>query len=44
MSINIDVVSNEFDSPMAILEIALSFWLLFKGLQAPSHALSPTEN
>jgi hypothetical protein len=24
-----------FDSPMAIFELALSFWLLFKGLRAP---------
>jgi hypothetical protein len=25
-----------FDSPMAIFEMVLSFWLLFKGIQAPS--------
>jgi hypothetical protein len=24
-----------FDSPMAIFEIALSFWLLFKGIRTP---------
>jgi hypothetical protein len=24
-----------FDSPMATFELALSFWLLFKGLRAP---------
>ena len=29
-----------FDSPMAIFDIALSFWLLFKGLQAPAQAES----
>lgn len=39
-----DGVTNEFDSSMVILEIALSFWLLFKGLQAPSRAMTPLEN
>jgi 4-amino-4-deoxy-L-arabinose transferase-like glycosyltransferase len=24
-----------FDSPMALFELALSFWLLFRGLRAP---------
>ena len=26
-----------FDSPMAIFELVLSFWLLFKGLRTPDH-------
>ena len=30
-----------FDSPMAIFELILSFWLLFKGLKAPSAAPLP---
>ena len=25
-----------FDSPMAILELIVSFWLLFKGIRAPT--------
>jgi hypothetical protein len=29
-----------FDSPMALFEMALSFWLLFKGLQ-PSEIADP---
>jgi hypothetical protein len=24
-----------FDSPMAVFELVLSFWLLFKGLRTP---------
>ena len=30
-----------FDSPMAIFELILSFWLLFKGLKAPAAAPLP---
>jgi hypothetical protein len=31
-----------FDSPMAIFEVILSFWLLFKGLRATAVAPTPT--
>lgn len=31
-----------FDSPMAIFELILSFWLLFKGLRSPAVASIPT--
>ncbi|MEY2439956.1 MAG: hypothetical protein QOI34_1341 [Verrucomicrobiota bacterium] len=33
-----------FDSPMAIFEMTVSFWLLFKGLRAPVGSKRPTLN
>jgi len=33
-----------FDSPMAIFEMVLSFWLLFKGLREPAGSKRPTPN
>src|SRR6266700_7319814 len=33
-----------FDSPMAIFEMVLSFWLLFKGLREPAASKRPTLN
>jgi uncharacterized protein DUF4386 len=33
-----------FDSPMALFELVVSFWLLFKGLQAPLGSKRPTLN
>jgi hypothetical protein len=33
-----------FDSPMAIFELVLSFWLLFKGIREPAGSKRPTLN
>ncbi len=33
-----------FDSPMAIFEMVVSFWLLFKGIHAPGGSKGPTLN
>src|SRR2546423_8486372 len=33
-----------FDSPMAMFELAVSFWLLFKGLRIPLGSKRPTSN
>jgi hypothetical protein len=32
-----------FDSPMGLFDIALSFWLLFKGLKLPASAEARTK-
>ena len=40
----IDIVNDYwFDSPMAIFEMVLSFWLLFKGLRPSNQTMHPTE-
>jgi hypothetical protein len=33
-----------FDSPMAIFELVVSFWLLFKGIREPAGSKRPTLN
>jgi hypothetical protein len=40
---NFNKVVNDyiFDSPMALFELAVSFWLLFKGLRSPANGLIP---